>query len=201
MRKNMNKKGEVAMGTLIIFIAMILIAAVAAAVLISSIGSIQSKALQTGSATTQEIGTNLNVVEIYGQKDDTDSTMTNYSMVIRLAAGSESIRLGDLLLTVGTETFSNEFIFNSTVVVSNMTVPTNVTHKGDFVVDYLLKGNNNVLGYIVKGDVVRMNFNLEAPIGEDSDLKITLIPKVGTPANVIATTPTTIASKRETVFP
>ena len=78
MVKKMEKKGEVAMGTLIIFIAMILIAAIAAAVLISSIGSIQSKALETGTATRQEIGTNLNIIEISADKQTAVSELNNF---------------------------------------------------------------------------------------------------------------------------
>ncbi|MFP4567454.1 MAG: archaellin/type IV pilin N-terminal domain-containing protein [Candidatus Woesearchaeota archaeon] len=190
MRKN-NKKGEVAMGTLIIFIAMILIAAVAAAVLISSIGSIQSKALETGSATRQEIGTNINTVEIYGFKDGDDATMTNFSMVTRLAAGSDPVRLGDLLLTVGTESFTDEYTYNST----------NLSAGTTFNASYLLKGANNQNGYIVKGDVVRLDFILSDTIGEDATMRFTMIPKIGTPAVVFASTPTTIANSRETVFP
>ncbi|MFP4567453.1 MAG: archaellin/type IV pilin N-terminal domain-containing protein [Candidatus Woesearchaeota archaeon] len=193
--KNYNKKAEVAMGTLIIFIAMILIAAVAAAVLISSIGSIQSKALETGSATRQEIGTNVNVVEIYGPKDTNESTITNISMVVRLAAGSDPIRLSDLLLTIGAENFTNEFTYNSTDHNKGGTA------GASFNVSYLLEGNNNQPDYLVKGDVARFDLELEYAVGEDASLRFTLIPKIGTPAIVFATTPNAIANSRETIFP
>jgi flagellin FlaB len=86
------KRGEMAMGTLIIFIAMVLIAAVAAGVLISTTSSLQTKALETGKATRQEVGTNLNVLEVYGE-DGSDNDLENLSMVIRLSAGSDRLDL------------------------------------------------------------------------------------------------------------
>ena len=183
-----NKKGEVAMGTLIIFIAMILIAAVAAAVLITSIGDVQSRALQTGSATMQEIGTNINVVEIYAdQQSPAEDTLNNFSMVVRLAAGSEPVRIQDILLTVGTPDATDEFTSSG---------------SGDtFTVVPLLQSDNYDPAYIQSGDVVKIEFDTSAAVGEDVLMRFTLIPKIGTPTTVFASTPTTISNSRETVFP
>lgn len=74
----MNKKGEVEMGTLIVFITMVLTAAVVAAILISTTGSLQNIALETGSATTQEVGTSVNILEIYAE-DGLDEELTDFT--------------------------------------------------------------------------------------------------------------------------
>lgn len=98
--KRMQKKAEMGMGTLIIFIAMILVAAVAASVLITTTGSLQGKALNTGSAAKDEIGTNLQVVEMYGSDIDNDQLIDVINLSAKLAPGSESVEISGLLLLV-----------------------------------------------------------------------------------------------------
>ena len=90
----MNKKAEMGMGTLIIFIAMVLVAAVAAAVLISTTGSLQNKALATGKDTQKEIGTSLNVLQLYAE-DGSDQDIEEFTEVVKLNAGSEAIRCSE----------------------------------------------------------------------------------------------------------
>ena len=94
-----SKKGEMGMGTLIIFIALILVAAVAAGVLVATTGALQNKALSTGKTTTAEVGTSLNVVQVYAE-DGTDTNLEEFTHVVKLNAGSDPIRFTDLLLTL-----------------------------------------------------------------------------------------------------
>ena len=61
---NSNKKAEMGVGTLIIFIALLLVAAVAAGVLIQTAGSLQQKALSTGTQATGQIATNAQVIDV-----------------------------------------------------------------------------------------------------------------------------------------
>ena len=60
----MYRRAEMGIGTLIIFIALLLVAAIAAGVLIQSSGSLQEKALTTGDQAEGQIATNVRIVEV-----------------------------------------------------------------------------------------------------------------------------------------
>ena len=77
-----NKKADMGIGTLIIFIAMILVAAIAASVLISTTGALQNKALSTGKATTAEVGTSITAIEVYAE-DASDQEVNFYLQRLR----------------------------------------------------------------------------------------------------------------------
>jgi len=88
-----NEKGQVGIGTLIIFIAMVLVAAVAAGVLVNTSGLLQSKAEDTGSDAQAQVSNQIDVVSATGQVDSTNGDIDTVTMVVKKSPGSDPIDL------------------------------------------------------------------------------------------------------------
>ncbi|MFP4655293.1 MAG: archaellin/type IV pilin N-terminal domain-containing protein [Methanohalobium sp.] len=116
-----NDEGQVGIGTLIIFIAMVLVAAVAAAVLIQTSGNLQQRAQSTGQEATDEVSSNLDIEEIEGiRANSTSDPDSNYSDRIEylklragLNAGSTSMDLSQLVITISDANHRNVLRYNS----------------------------------------------------------------------------------------
>ena len=70
MFKKLMKKdvGAIGIGAMIIFIAMVLVAGIAASVLVQTANRLETQAMETGAETTDEVSTGLRVVDIEGYK-------------------------------------------------------------------------------------------------------------------------------------
>jgi len=89
----------VGIGTLIVFIAMVLVAAIAAGVLINTAGLLQAQAQQTGEETTAEVSDVVQIGEVIGSSD-ADGTINRINASVRLASGSDPINVSQASYTI-----------------------------------------------------------------------------------------------------
>jgi len=110
-----NKKALMGIGTLIIFIATILVAAVAAAVLISTSNVLQQRSLLVGQEARKSITNAIEVISVLSGSNSTDETFNDFEILVRLSPGSDALqmRLFDLqyislFFDQGADLFYNE---------------------------------------------------------------------------------------------
>ncbi len=88
------ERGQVGIGTLIVFIALVLVAAVAAGVLINTAGDLQSKASDTGDDAQAQVSNQIDVVSATGQDTPTtDQKIETLTFVVKKSPGSDPIDL------------------------------------------------------------------------------------------------------------
>jgi flagellin FlaB len=107
---------QVGIGTLIIFIAMVLVAAVAAAVLIQTSGVLQQKAQATGKQATQEVSSNLIVKNVEGVRakvsaSNLSTTIDLLKLNVGLNVGSAPVDVNQVVITITDGTTTNNLVY------------------------------------------------------------------------------------------
>jgi flagellin FlaB len=86
--------GDMGIGAMIVFIAMVLVAGIAASVLIQTANRLEIQAMQTGQETIGEVSTGLGVTAITGHRtDDADDHLDYMTISVQPRSGSFSIDL------------------------------------------------------------------------------------------------------------
>jgi len=86
-------KAMVGIGTLIVFIAMILIAAVASSVLIQTSETLQQRARTVGTSTIREVSAGMTIEDVTGYCDENKTLIQYLALGVRPRAGSKDIDL------------------------------------------------------------------------------------------------------------
>jgi len=86
-----NDHAAIGIGSLIIFIAMIMVAGIAASVMIQTMNSLEEQALKTGTETTRDVSSGVRISHVSGYYDG--STISQIAIFLRTNAGSDEIDL------------------------------------------------------------------------------------------------------------
>jgi flagellin FlaB len=112
-----DEKGAIGIEILIVFIAIVLVAAVSAAVLIQTVGFLQQKALSTGRETTKEVASGIKVVKILGYVNNprtSSATVDRMALFIEANTGGQDIDLATTTLTVSNGTVGVMLTYDDT---------------------------------------------------------------------------------------
>jgi len=192
-------RGSMAVGTLIIFIAIVLVAAIAAAVLISSGTSLQQKALITSMEAKDGISNGLEAVQVRGSDASPAGTphrLTHMFVTARLPAGASPLSLNNTVITMDTTQSTQTINYGGNVSDSTMASGTS-----DYVVYYIRQGPYFEPGYVNLGDMIKIKFNIDGSIGENMRGRISIMPRSGNVNQIEFVTPETMTDPTVVIWP
>lgn len=193
----MDDDAEMGVGTLLIFIAMILVAAVAAGVLVQTAYQLQQQAETTGDQALLEISTALKTLAAYGTTDATLTQITDLYLKVALSAGSPVINLADLVIEISTGDVDDSLLFSDTgsaagtfgVTQIRDTYPNNTWTATD-------------VG-LTQGDIALIHIDLDANgmnLVTQQEASLLLMPKHGIPTYLDLTTPSVYSNTYEILW-
>jgi flagellin FlaB len=91
---------SIGVGAMIVFIAMVLVAGIAASVIIQTATNLEMQALRTGQATITEVASGLNVEAVEGNANISNNVIDKMAVEIKCRAGSPDIDLSETVIEI-----------------------------------------------------------------------------------------------------
>jgi flagellin FlaB len=185
-----DKRAEMGVGTMIIFIAMVLVAAVAASVLISTANTVREQAQTTGEQAINNIASGFIVQDTVGQTSG-GTEITEVYIYMRLAAGSPEINMDNVMVQVTTGSSTRMLNF---AVVDGTSDWADASNDTEFGCESIKSAsgmswttNSHLLG---QGDMVKLYLGDTGGlgIGFSQTVEIKIIPAYGQMSVVMFTT-------------
>ncbi|HDQ15986.1 MAG TPA: flagellin [Bacteroidetes bacterium] len=200
--------GSIGIGAMIVFIAMVLVAGIAASVLIQTSTTLETQALATGRETTDEVASGIAVFDVLGYAASSSEDISKIAIGIRPRAGSDGIDLSQVYVELSDTTtkvvlnYTSSFyskpagqddIFSASVFpVFGTAGNESSSHFGILVMEDADGSLSSATPVINRGDKVYLCVNTtltHAGISERTQVWGIVVPELGAPGVIGFTTP------------
>ncbi|MDR5672842.1 archaellin/type IV pilin N-terminal domain-containing protein [Halalkaliarchaeum sp. AArc-GB] len=173
------ERGQVGIGTLIVFIAMVLVAAIAAGVLINTAGFLQTQAEATGEESTSQVSERLQIVSQSGNVTAGD-TVDELTFVVAKAPGAGAIDLNqttvELIGEQGQEVFEIDSSTDNPANIEDIlgvdnAVLTDSSDRAEITLN-LDTTNDGIYGTLGEGERLTVTFTTDAGATTQIEIRI-----------------------------
>jgi len=193
--------GSIGIGAMIVFIAMVLVAGIAASVLIQTSTKLESQAMKSGQETIAEVSTGIAVTEIEGYYDGT--SITELGVIVRARAGSAEIDLAETIIELSDSQTKNIFVYDSAEFCDTPDIDGDIFALNEFdasatkfrvvVLEDADGSATDTNPVINKGDYVILCLSVDTAFSPGLSTRAYIfgqvIPEVGSPGVIAFTTP------------
>jgi archaellin len=177
--KRMNKKAVMGVGMLMIFIATVLVSAMAAGVLIAATGLLQQRALTVERSVRERLVSGIEVFSVYSTGNVADETINEFEFLIRSRAGSTPVQLKTLSMSFISQNLSLAAELNeSQIGRDGICSFSNLTAETQFCIENRLGNNDTILE---EGEIltIRYHLNDSHALSTEEDFEVIFQPKTG----------------------
>ena len=206
---NTDERGQVGIGTLIVFIAMVLVAAIAAGVLINTAGFLQSQAEATGQESTDLVSERVQVTSSVGIVTGTaeDGELAEIRISVAGSPGADEIDLSETTIQAVGPNGQNNLVFaNGSVDIGSAdaaatAIPSDSfgvrNSTGSFVDDAVINGDEQYT--IVLNPQVEPFGTSAEPFGEGEESSIDIVSPSSATTSVELNAPDLFSNDNEAV--
>ena len=186
--------GSIGIGAMIVFIAMVLVAGIAASVLIQTSTQLEAQAMTTGRETTKEVSSGLSVVNIEGY--NVSGYIVRIAVIVRPRAGSADIDLAEAVIEISDSVTKNFLTYDDATYTDTDFIDGDLFTEDNYTSDaihfsiiVLEDADDSCSGagsaVINSGDYVILGINTSLcfppGLSPRADIWGTVIPEIGSP--------------------
>ncbi len=196
----MVKKAEAGIGSLILFIALVLVAAAAAAVFLTTSSSLQGRAISAASGAQKQVTSRVQIVEVWGENaTQNNGYIGDLYFKVKLAPGSDAIVLNNSVVGISIDAARQTYKFNQSSGCSSANLTNSSLGGNKFLITPRI--NYARAGYLQDGDLIDVCVRLPQNITGDSRLTVQFITPSGIPTSLALTTPSVMSDNKIPLYP